>query len=384
MTISLEQIFERAKALAGRTADFGREDYLPGLEVLVDAAASSPHACDALDNKILQYAAQVLAMRASSEAASKAAPECLAQPLAPQLVVIGLPRSGTTALHQILATDASYQWMPSWLTFRPHPRPPRADWDGDPVYRDRATAYIVEGPNPLHEVAPEDPEECILVMQQSFMTMTWVSSFAVPEYHEWFIEQDERPSYLRYADNLRLMANGDTKSTWLLKNPSHTFGFAAMLDIFPNATFLHIHRDPVSSIVSGCSLVASMAGSEGFFTASELGKHRLRIWSLAAERMEAAREANPTRKIIDIDYRAFIADPVATVKGIYAELGRTHSRDTIDAMEAWVRDRPRDRHGKHRYAAEDFGLTAEVIRDRMAGYIERYGIDRPMAEPCGL
>jgi hypothetical protein len=235
-------------------------------------------------------------------------------------------------------------------------------------------AWQQRGPNPLHDIGPDDPEECLQVMQQSFLSMTWVSSLPVPDYHDWFIQQDERPSYRRYVDNLKLIGAELPDAPWVLKNPSHTFGLAAMLDEFPDAVFVHIFRDPAETIVSGCSLIASMGTDDGTFTPAELGAHRLRIWSLAAERMAAARAAAPDRTFIDVDYRAFRAGPVSTVAGIYRALERPLSTEAQLGMRRWMAERPKDRLGAHRYQAEDFGLTVGLIRERMAGYIECYGI----------
>jgi hypothetical protein len=373
----IEDVKADAAVAAGGLTNFGPDDYLPGLRTLLQAASASPHAGPALDRRVRASAAAALASRLASEAGWAARPACLNARLPPQLVVVGLPRSGTTALHQILAADPAYQWMPAWLTPRPRPRPPARAWEEEPEYRDRIRAYQIRGPNPLHDIGPADPEECLQVMQQSFVSMTWVSSQAVPNYHEWFIQQDERPSYRRYADNLRLIGADDTDRWWLLKNPSHTFGMAAMLEEFPDAVFLHIYRDPAESIVSGCSLIASMGLGEGTFTASELGAHRLRIWAMAAERLDAARAAAPPDRIfVDVDYRAFVADPVATVKDIYAVLSRPLSSEAEVAMREWAVERPMGKHGQHRYRASDFGLSGRAIRERMSGYVERYGISR--------
>src|SRR5205823_8751853 len=120
--------------------------------------------------------------------------------------------------------------------------------------------------------------------------------------------------------------------------------------------------------------IASMGSDEGTFTAPELGAHRLRIWSLAADRMATARAAAPHRTFVDVDYRAFTADPLSTAAEIYGALGWPLSGEAAAAMRRWVVDRPKDRLGTHRYRAEDFGLTEGQIRERMAGYIERYGI----------
>lgn len=371
MTVTLAEIESQASAAAGGLDDFGH-DHREGLQVLLDAAAVSPHSGAMLDARIRHSAIGALVSRLHSRAGWSARPASLDAPLPPQLVVIGLPRTGTTALHQILAADPTHQWVPAWMVAAPKVRPPVDAWPDDPDHRSAVEAHAGTGPNALHDVRPDDPEECLMLMRQSFTSMLWVSSMAVPDYHEWFIGQDERPSYRALADNLRLIGAESPGRTWLLKNPSHTFGLGAMFDEFPEAVFVHIHREPTETIVSGCSLIASMGLGEGTFTPDELGAHRLRIWALAAERMDAARAAAPHRTVIDVAYPRFVADGIGTVRAIYEQLGRELTADAEAAMTSWAQARPKDQHGAHRYAAEDFGLTTEMISDRMAEYIETY------------
>jgi hypothetical protein len=371
---TVDSLLSEAAAAAGHD-DFGPPDFLTGLEILLEGAAESPHAGPELEQRIRSSALNALSSRLSSQAGWASRPECLDAPLAPQVVVIGLPRSGTTALHQILAADPRYQWIPAWLAPRPRPRPPESEWSLDADYRVRVEAFERAGPNPLHDIGPRDPEECLVVMQQSFVNMTWVSSMPVPRYHDWFVAQDERPSYQRYRDNLRLIGADRPDAPWLLKNPSHCFGLASMLETFPDAVFVHIFRDPAETIVSGCSLIAATGSRSGGFAPEELGAHRLRIWSLAAARMIAARDAAPDRRFIDVDFRSFRARPLETVARIYEAMDCELSTAAGEAMARWVVERPKDRFGQHRYQPEDFGLTAGGIRDQMAGYIERYGTD---------
>lgn len=373
MTPLEDELHSAAIVEAGGATDFGGPDYLDGLRALLDAAATSPHAGEALSARVAGVAVAGLVSRLSSEAGWAARPEVLERPLAPQVVIVGLPRSGTTALHQLLAADQRFQWIPNWLAWHPRVRPARPRWDGDPLHRAQDARHRSTGPNPLHDIGPDDPEECLMVMFQSFVTMMFVSSLAVPGYHEWFLSQDERPSYRRYADNLRLIGADEPGRPWLLKNPSHTFGMAALLETFPDAKIVHIYRDPVESIVSGCSLIAHMGSGPGTFTSTELGAHRLRIWALAADRMDAARDGHDDR-FVDVDYRAFVRDPVAVGQALYADVGIELTDDTAQAMHRWTQERPKDRHGVHRYAADDFGLSAEQVRERMHGYVERYGL----------
>ena len=374
MPISIDEVTTAAITSTG-LSDFGSDDYLDGLQVLLNAANSSPHRGAGLDLRVKFTAISALESRLRSQSGWSARPECLTASLAPQIVVVGLPRSGTTALHQMLAADPRFQWIPAWLAPNPRPRPASSEWDTDHDHMSAVENYQRTGPNALHDVAPDDPEECLQLMRQSFTSMLWVSSLPVPEYHEWFVNQDERPSYSRFADNLRLIGADEPNRPWLLKNPSHTFGMAAMIDTFPDAVFIHIFRDPAESIVSGCSLIASLGLGDGTFNANELGAHRLRIWSMAAERFNSARDANPGRKVIDVDYRKFVSDPLSSARDIYSSLGIDLEASTEVAMRKWHHDRPKDKHGTHRYSAEDFGLATAGIRDHMKDYVSRYSID---------
>ncbi|MGE0385196.1 MAG: sulfotransferase [Gammaproteobacteria bacterium] len=373
-TLDAEALHAEASAATG-LADFGTSDYLAGLAKVIEAF----DACDrreAIRERLRGLIVRTLCARLHTQAGWNANPDYRAVPIRAPLVVTGMPRTGTTALHHLLSVDPQFQWLPNWLTPAPRPRPPRAQWDSDPQYC--AVAAAIEAQhreNPTiraaHLTAADLPEECIAVMVQSFVSMTFVSSVPIPLYHAWFFNADERPSYRRHADLLRMVGLHAPGKTWLLKNPSHSFGAAALLETFPDARVVVTHRDPVSAITSGASLLA-MAGMG--WRPEELGPHRLRVWALAMDRLEQVRQRQPDR-FHDVDHRRFRADPLAVVRGIYDRFDLQLTADTEAAMRQWVRENPQGAHGEHRYAPEDFGLTAMRVRERLAAYIERHGLE---------
>lgn len=383
----VDRLHHEASTAAGGLAEFGADGYRVGLDVLLSSVAGSRHAGERLQRRVHASVVSALVSRLSSEAGWSDRPGCLTENVRAPVVIIGLPRCGTTALHQLLSVDPQFQWLPAWLAGHPRPRPPRAEWESNELFRASVADYLAEGVNALHDIRPSDPEECIRVMRQSFCSMTWVSSFPLPAYYEWFAAADERPSYRRYKDNLRLIGSGQPHEPWLLKNPSHTFGLGAMLDVFPDARFVHIYRDPVETIVSGASLVArSWAGDgAGFFSREELGAHRLDVWGTAADRMEVARSRIPIEQIIDVDHRDFAASPHEVMQRIYNYFDLVLSAEVEARMREHVARRPREEHGRHRYSAEEFGLTAGMVRERLGGYIDRYGLagSSAMCRTCG-
>ncbi|MGE0878692.1 MAG: sulfotransferase [Acidimicrobiia bacterium] len=369
---SAEALHGEAVAATGLT-DFGNNAYLEGLGVLLAATARAP---DGVRNAVESNVIRLLIGRLHSQAGWSAHPAAMGNGIVRPVIITGLPRTGTTALHHLLSVDERFQWLPHWITATPKPRPPRSQWSDDDDYR-RSLAALAERhkANPqaraAHNVEAGKAEECLNVMAQSFTTMMFVSSVPAPDYHEWFLQADEEPSYERYADNLRLIALREPAKPWLLKNPSHTFGMASLLKVFPDARIVMTYRDPVESIPSGASLIklSSVSG----WDAESLGRHRLRIWSLAAQRAETQRRADPER-FFEADYRRIVGDPRSLVADIYQWLGLEIDDALRGRIDGWIDENPQGRHGDHHYTPEQFGLSAPVIRAELGDYVGRYGL----------
>ncbi len=367
-------LHEAARRATG-FAEFGTDDYLVALRVLLEATACSPAAGEELTRRVTQFVVEALAGRACSQEGWRRRPECLTEAVAAPVIITGLPRTGTTALHQLLAVDPQFQWLPNWLAPRPRERPPRASWETDPEFQHAMQAFqALRRANPalvsVHPVTPADPAECIGPMTQSLISMRFVTSLPLPHYYEWFIRADETESYRRYADNLRLIGAETPGQTWLLKNPSHIMGMSSLLDVFPDARIVFTHRDPAVAIPSGCSLVR--IGTDGLWKDDELGPHRVLVWSEGIRRAEQARQLHPDN-FFDVHYDRFVDDPVGAVRAIYDRFDLRLSADTEAAMRDWTRQNPGGGES-HRYTAEEFGLSATTIRDEFSTYIERRGV----------
>lgn len=368
-----EALHERAVARTG-LSDFGDPAYREGLGVLLDAARRSPR-LTAIAPRLSSIVVNVLASRLSSEAGWKAQPEVLGNPMAAPLVITGIPRSGTTLLHFLMSLDPQFQWTPRWVGEAPLVRPPRAEWERHPQYRavhDRLEAMFAANPGlrAAHDMGAGLADECITVMVQSFISNMFISTLPLPEYREWFFAADEAPSYRRYKDNLRLMGAREPEKSWLLKNPSHTFGMEGLLTSFPDARVVVLHRNPVETIASGASLTYRNAD---FWEKAEVGPIRLEVYSRAVERMAEARARHPGH-CLDIAYRDLVADPIATIAGIYDHHGLTLSAETETAMRAWLADNPQGKHGAHRYSSEEFGISDDQVRERFSAYIARHDL----------
>lgn len=366
-------------ALHGISADFGT-DFEPGLNALVEAIrADVPiHA-----GNVQQMSAQILGLlvsRAHSEAGWKQRPDCLRAAIRAPLVVTGIPRSGTTALHKLLSMDPQFQGLEQWLISTPMPRPPRGTWDQNPLFRaavagQEAFLQAVPALRVAHEVNADEVDECLNLLAQSFVSHYPSTGLGLPHYDRWWRAQDEAESYRRYADNLRLIGADAREQRWLLKNPGHIAHPDALLTVFPDACIVQTHRDPAMCIPSVCAVIWP---ARNFFQAREtdpalIGPRELELWAWSAERAGRVRENRPER-FFDVRFADFRRDPMAVVEAIYRHFGLQLSVDADRSMREWLDANPQHKHGRHEYTAEQFGLSAAVIHERFADYIKRHDL----------
>jgi hypothetical protein len=204
---------------------------------------------------------QSLDTRALAVKGLKERPDVLDRPIIQPIIIAGLVRSGTTALHLLLSLDPQFQGPEHWLTVYPMPRPPRDRWADIPAYiSQKATldAFLAASPEAAddHMMTAEGIEESLFILGSSFSSNMWPSMWNVPTYDRWYRGRDDSDSYRWLADVLRLIGAGDDRR-WLLKNPTDLFSLQEVLSIFPDAKVIQTHRDPVDSMPSVSNLIFS-------------------------------------------------------------------------------------------------------------------------------
>jgi hypothetical protein len=159
---------------------------------------------------------------------------------------------------------------------------------------------------------------------------------------------------------------------WLLKSPAHLWALDVLVETFPDACIVMTHRDPCEILPSYCSMLASLMSIREAFEPAELGPAVLEYLALSLERGLAARARLDARRFHDVGYRAFLAAPLETAAGIYAAFGL--GEPPREALRRHVDENPQDRHGAHRYSLEEYGLTRDAVRGRLAEYVARFGV----------
>jgi hypothetical protein len=308
-------------------------------------------------------------------------PGCLKQSVRAPLIITGIPRTGTTALHKLLSMDPQFQGLEMWLTSFPMPRPPRETWESNPLYQATVAnldAFYTALPHfrAIHNMVADEVDECLEVLKQTFVSNRYGSTFCLPAYDRWWLAQNELPSYRYHADVLRLVGSNEPEKPWLLKNPGHVWSLDALLEVFPDACVVQTHRDPVKAVPSMCSTLtaASLLGEGKPLEPSVIARRECSLWSEAMRRTIAARSRHDARRFIDVNHRDFHADPLGTVRRIYDHFGISLSSTAEARMMARITANPESSHGAHHYTLEHYGLTPASVRDTFSEYIEHFDL----------
>ncbi|MBS4101850.1 sulfotransferase family protein [Tsukamurella paurometabola] len=357
--------------------DFGdpSDGYREALQVLLDSYREEA-ALTELGSKLSRvFLRGALSARLISEAAFAANPAHAEIAVERPIFVTGLPRSGTTALHRLLDADPGNQGLQMWLAEVPQPRPPRATWAENPVYRlldEQYAQHHTEHPEfmGLHYMSASEVEECWQLLRQSVHSVSYECLAHVPSYAAWLAERDWTPAYRRHKRNLQLIGMNDPGKRWVLKNPSHLFALDAVFEVYPDALIVQCHRPAETIIASVCSL--AQHATEGWstaFTGATIGADQLDTWARGLAAFDEARARHTAAgrgdRFVDVDYRDLVADPLGTVGNIYSTFGLDLTDDARQSMSA-MHDTSRSgaRRPNHTYALEDYGLTEDAVRAR--------------------
>jgi hypothetical protein len=378
---AVDLIHEHAAVIA-ESEDFGPADYLPGLRIILRSVDSDMRMTPAGRELAWGNLLNALASRALAAKGWKNYPQALEERIDAPLVVTGVPRTGTTALHKLLSMDPQFQGLPHWLALTPMPRPPREEWPSHPGY-ERARQFLksmfasVPEFRAAHDIIVDEVDECLEILRQSFVSNRWACTWKAPSYDAWWQTRSERSAYQYYAKVLRLIGHGHRDERWLLKNPGHISTLDLLFEIFPDARVIHTHRSPlytVPSISSNMLLSHRMyEGAHADQWAKLLGPREMEKWADALRRAKPVRDAH-RGQIFDVDHRRFVREPMIVVHELYDFFGLRLSQATESNMMARIQDKPERKHGEHRYDLETFGLCKEEIVERYGEYIAEFNL----------
>jgi hypothetical protein len=363
-----EILVKRARDETALT-DFGPNGWQDGLERFVSAAqvdiGADSAAIAILERTVMVRLVNRLRIeRWYAEHAGEAT-----QPVQGPVIIVGLPRTATTALHYLLAVDPQFRYQRRWEVAEPVPPPLLAEESEDPR---RLSARGT--PSAQHISTADGPSEDGPVLALDFHHQEL--GFPLPTYTRWWRTSNATSTYAYHDRVLRLLQAHRPPYRWLLKAPLYCFHLPEIAAQYPNAKFLMTHRDPVTVFASVCSVVRqsqhNIVPTHRSDTA-ELGRFQLEHWVEASKQAMAARDAIGEHRFHDVSQQDVEAQPIATVERIYDFLGLELSDDVRSQMQVWSAQNQRGSHGQHDYTAEEFGYRAEAIRLAFSDYLERFG-----------
>jgi hypothetical protein len=359
--------------------DFGGTTWEEGLTRLVDALNAEATLTESGQMILEMRIGMLLANRLRITAVLDANPEIVDEAVEGPLFIIGLPRTGTTALSNLVAADPQIRSVRLWESSDPVPPPEAATQDSDPRIdqaRHGLEAMYETFPRmrSLHLQTATGPTECQDLLGMEFRTAHFDGMARVPSYAAWAMNCDMSTAYAFHRRVLQLLQWHCPPRFWHLKTPVHMLALDDLRAAYPGAKFIWTHRDPAAVLGSVCSLIAyTRSWVSDRDDADELGREQLGLWAEAIRRAMDFRDRLGEEWFADIGFASLQSDPVAAVADAYQRLG-LHLGEGRGPVEEWARAHPPGAHGVHEFALDEFGLEVSTVRHAFAAYLDRFAV----------
>lgn len=375
----LESNALHAKAIADvGLDDFGTDDYRERLEVYLAAIRTIPglHAPGVVS--LYGQVLQSLKNRLLLTDLLKRHPEIHDIDLQPPIVIVGLPRTGTTHLHNLLASADSFRTMQYWESVEPYPLPAEAGMNPDPrrLRMDAAVGFM-DALMPhfavMHEMTTDHAHEEIQLLANDFSTMLMETVAHVPAWRDYYESHDQTPHYAHLRTQLKAMQFLRGGRRWLLKSPQHLEQIPVLDKVFPGVVTVFTHRDPIPVALSMIAMITYSARMHRSpVPIDELAAY----WVDRLDRMLAAlirdRDIIEPQRSLDVGFDDFMADELGTAEQVYELAGEPLDDDARSAMSEYLAAHQRGRHGRVATSCEMFGLDEADLRARFAPYATRF------------
>jgi hypothetical protein len=381
-TIDADQLVATARDRSG-LEDLGSDTYRVGLDLLLEGLDSEGALSElgaAITPDIL---VGYLTNRMEIVDWHRQHPELGASDLGSMVFMIGMGRTGTTILQDLLAQDPVARAPRTWEVDRPVPPPEDATYETDPrIAEIEAQMDLAHQARPemqaMHPTGATLAQECVRITGGEFASVIFGSQFRVPGYLRWVTKDaDMAPTYRYHKQFLQVIGAKYRGERWVLKSGAHLWALRALLGEYPDAHFIQTHRDPVKIVASLSSLFAYLGA---IFSDEVTITDTARTWADlildGLDRSVDARENGSIApdRVVDVQFEAFMADHFGTIRGIYDQWGVELTPDVEGRMRAFLDDHGREKHGKHLYAFADTGLDEGEIRERAKRYTDYFDV----------
>ncbi len=305
------------------------------------------------------------------------------QPVTRPIFVMGLPRTGTTILFELLAQDPALRAPLSWEVSRPLPPSTPATLFSDPRITEVDAVFanveaLAPGFQAIHAMGALLPQECVAMLAGEFKSEQFAVTCRLPSYREWLASTDMTPAYRWHKRFLQLMQQNHPPQQWVLKTPVHLMALDALHKVYPDAIFVQTHRDPVAVMGSVSSLACHLHGAfSDNIDPAQIGCEESEYFAQMLKRGMQLRDAfeDQESRFFDMPFSDIIRRPMDAIADMYVHFGMTLSARARSNMQAYLNSRSRDKHGVHKYSLADYGLSEASLRPQFAHYCERFNVE---------
>ncbi|WP_431240315.1 sulfotransferase family protein [Mycolicibacterium aichiense] len=386
LALTSEALLAAATERTGLTG-WGDDGFRERLDVLTASLREEAGLSDVGVAVVFEQLVGNLVNRLQLEALIAEHPEIEDIEIARPIIICGLPRTGTTHLHNLIAADPNMRYLPYWESLEPFPAPGELhhfpgslrSCPPDQARRDRCTAGLdlIETMMPefkrMHDMTVDHAHEEIQLLANDVSGMLFETTYYLPSFAAHYKSHDQRPSYGYLKRQLQAMQwlRGGTR--WVLKSPQHLEQFPTLYATFPDATFVVTHRDPVEVTRS---MVTMIAYASRMASAQPDPVTIARYWLDRADDLFSGclrdRDVLPADQSIDVRFTDFMADEQGTLSAIYAVADQPFDDEVRAAMADFIAEHPRGRHGEVIYDLADVGLDAGEVAERLGAYRARF------------
>ena len=379
--LEIVDLLQRASRRA-RLEDFGDGAFREPLAILV--AGLNEEAALTLLGRVIARTdlVRLLENRLHMVAARKAHPEITAGKIERPLFIVGLPRTGTTILHELMAQDPANRVPMTWEVMHVHPAPEKATYETDPriAAAEKQLAEVdrlIPGFKAMHPMGARLPQECVALTAHDFASMVFTTTHDLPTYQAWLDHHDLRWVYASHRRQLQYLQWRCPAERWVLKSPGHLWALDALLAEYPDARIVQTHRDPLRVVASLASLVAvlrSMASDR--IDRNAIGKEWTERLAAGLAHAMVVRDRRPAGAppVFDMHFQELIRDEIGMVRRIYAHFDLELTAEAEGGMRRFLAANPKYKHGAHRYTLVDAGLDPATERARFRAYQERHQV----------
>jgi Sulfotransferase family len=367
--------------LSETEADSWRE----GLAIMLDDLNNSPAFTPYGRERVLNDATGALGRRLQMHAYIQAHPEVLDAPVERPMIVLGMPRTGTTVISYLLDKDPARRSLLHWQCVDPIPPASTETLRTDPrclallEEQQKMLAMVKQANVPLpHWEDADGPTEDMFIHNQDFKGLSWDAFLSTPRYYQWLFDEADMTSTYEYQKRYLQVLQSTAGGNWSLKMPSHSVHIEALLKVFPDARLIWAHRDPykaTGSLANLWKMPKAMVLQPDAIDPHAMGRDAMAQMRYHVERPLRARDRIGDERFFHMYYHEMMRDPMDVMRRIYEWAGDPLTAETEARMGDWLAAHPQDLFGTNTYSLDQYGLTVKQLEPVFAEYLDTFDIE---------